>query len=82
VWLAESRDAAVAHAYTYEVLGPVKVTMEEGGEIQKVYLSEINLQQAGKLAQLRAAAGGKRLATIWKVSLPFTLSDLRAAKAA
>lgn len=66
VWLAESRDAAVAHAYTHEVLGPIKATMEEGGELPEVYFSESYLQQAGGLAQLRAAAAGKRLAAIWK----------------
>lgn len=69
VWLAESRDAAVAHAYTHEVLGPVKATMAEGGELPEVYFSEAYLKQAGRLAQLRAAAAGKRLAAIWKAGL-------------
>ena len=66
VWLAESRDASVAHAYTHEVLGPIKATMEEGGELPEVYFSESYLTQAGRLSQLRAAAAGKRLAAIWK----------------
>ncbi|BBO33632.1 S1/P1 nuclease [Lacipirellula parvula] len=66
VWLAESRSAAVDHAYTHEVLGPVKATMEEGGELPEIYFSEAYLKQAGKLAQLRAVAAGKRLAAIWR----------------
>ncbi|WP_428308491.1 S1/P1 nuclease [Lacipirellula sp.] len=66
VWLAESRTAAVDHAYTHEVLGPVKATMEEGGELLEIYFSDAYLKQAGKLAQLRAAAAGKRLAAIWR----------------
>lgn len=69
VWLAESREAAVAHTYTHEVLGPVKATMAEGGELPEVCFSEAYLKQAGKLAQLRAAAAGKRLAAIWRESL-------------
>jgi hypothetical protein len=69
VWLAESRDAAIGHAYTHEVLGPIKATMEEGGELPEVYFSESYLQQAGKLAQLRASAAGKRLAAIWREAL-------------
>jgi len=64
VWLAESREASIAHAYTHEVLGPIKATMEEGGEVPEVYFSESYLQQAGGLAQLRAAVAGKRLAAI------------------
>lgn len=69
VWLAESREAAIAHAYTHEVLGPINATMEEGGELPEVYFSESYLQQAGRLAQLRAAAAGKRLAAIWREGL-------------
>ena len=65
-WLAESREASIAHAYTHEVLGPIKATMKEGGELPEVYFSESYLQQAGRLAQLRAAAAGKRLAAIWR----------------
>lgn len=65
-WLAESREASIAHAYTHEVLGPIKATMEEGGELPEVYFSESYLQQAGGLAQLRAAVAGKRLAVIWR----------------
>lgn len=53
-------------AYTHEVLGPIKATMEEGGELPEVYFSESYLQQAGILARLRAAAAGKRLAVIWR----------------
>lgn len=66
VWLAESREASIAHAYTHEVLGPIKATMEVGGELPEVYFSESYLTQAGRLAQLRAAAAGKRLAAIWR----------------
>ena len=62
----EAREAAVAHAYTHEVLGPIKATMEEGGERPEVYFSESYLQQAGRLAQLRAAAAGRRLAALWR----------------
>lgn len=65
-WLAESREAAVAHAYTHEVLGPVKATIEEGGELPVIYFSEGYLQQAGSLAQARAAESGRRLAAIWR----------------
>lgn len=65
-WLAESREAAVAHAYTHEVLGPIKATIEEGGELPVIYFSEGYLQQAGSLAQARAAEAGRRLAAIWR----------------
>lgn len=69
VWLAESREAAIAHAYTHEVMGPIEATMKEGGDLPEIYFSEGYLQQAGKLSQLRAAAAGKRLAAIWKEGL-------------
>jgi hypothetical protein len=69
VWLAESRDAAVAHAYTHEVLGPIKATMEEGGELPEIYFSESYLQQAGSLAQARAVEAARRLAAIWREGL-------------
>jgi hypothetical protein len=66
VWLAESRESSVSHVYAYEVLRPIKATMEEGGELPEIYFSESYLQQAAGLAQLRAAAAGKRLPAIWK----------------
>jgi hypothetical protein len=36
VWLAESREAAIGRAYTHEVLGPIKATMNEGGELPEI----------------------------------------------
>jgi hypothetical protein len=68
-WLAESREAAVAHAYTHEVFGPVKEVMKEGGELPVIYFSESYLQQAGSLAQARAAEAGRRLAAILREGL-------------
>ncbi|MBL9163066.1 MAG: S1/P1 nuclease [Planctomycetaceae bacterium] len=69
IWLSESREASREYAYTHEVLGPVKAILEEGGELPKIYFSESYLQQAGKLAQLRAAEAGHRLAAVWREGL-------------
>jgi hypothetical protein len=68
-WLAESREASREYGYTHEVLGPVKAILEAGGELPTIYFSEAYLQQAGKLAQLRAVEAGHRLAAIWRAGL-------------
>jgi hypothetical protein len=51
------------------VLGPLQASREEGGELPKIYFSETYLKQAGKLAKLRAAEAGHRLAAIWRAGL-------------
>jgi hypothetical protein len=57
-------------AYTNEVLGPVKATMESPlAELLPINLSESYLKQAGKLAQYRAAEAGYRLADVWREGL-------------
>jgi len=68
-WLAESRTAATEYVYTREVLGPVDAIMKEGGELPVLYLPEPYLQRAGKLAQLRAAEAGHRLAEVLRRGL-------------
>ncbi len=65
-WLAESRAASKEYVYTREILSPVEGVMREAGELPVLYLSETYLERAGKLAQLRAAAAGYRLAGVWR----------------
>jgi hypothetical protein len=69
-WLAESRAHSVQVAYTPEVLGPVKATMESPlTELLSINFSEAYLKQAGNLAQHRAAEAGYRLAEVWREGL-------------
>ena len=54
----------------WNVAQAVKICQETlSSELPLVYLSEGYLKHAGKLAQLRAAAAGKRLAAVWKAAL-------------
>lgn len=69
-WVAESRQWAKSHVYTSEVMGPIRAKSNGFAEsLPKLDLSKDYLQKAGKLAQLRAAMAGYRLARIWQTSL-------------
>jgi hypothetical protein len=69
-WLVGSREASKQYAYTSEMLGPIKATMDWPlAELLSIKLSVTYLKQAGSLAQHRAAEAGYRLAGVWREGL-------------
>ncbi len=65
VWASESRQAALRFVYTPDVL-QAALAVERGlvDRVEALTLSEDYLRDAGRVAQLRAAQAGQRLATI------------------
>jgi hypothetical protein len=69
-WLAESREEALESVYTDEVMNAVEAARRAGtDQVETIDLSEEYLQQAGELAQLRAALASQRLAGILAADL-------------
>ena len=69
-WVEESRATAKQAVYTQEVMGPITAVdrgLSEG--VGQVYLSEDYLKNAGKVARVRAAQAGYRLAEVWRLGL-------------
>lgn len=69
-WVQESREAARQAVYTQEVMGPITAFargLSDG--VGKIYLSEEYLKKAGRVAQIRAAQAGYRLAEVWRMGL-------------
>lgn len=70
VWLEESRQAAIQHVYTPEVLDPLsRVARRLVPEPETLDLSEQYLQNAGHVARVRALQAGYRLAETWRECL-------------
>lgn len=63
LWLSESRDAALAHAYTEDVRQAItEASRANLHEVMKITLSEDYLKNAGRVAQVRAIEASYRLA--------------------
>ena len=70
IWLGESRQLATEHVYTPLVIESLNVVAR--GLVDKpevLDLPEDYLKNAGKVAQIRAAEAGYRLAGVWKECL-------------
>lgn len=70
IWLEESRQLATEHVYTPVVIESLNVVAR--GLVDKpevLELSEDYLKNAGRVAQIRAAEAGYRLAGVWKECL-------------
>ena len=69
-WLQESRDLAVEHVYTAEVLDWVKAQKElETAKRQPLKLSVEYLRNMGDVSQQRAVEAAYRLAEVWRECL-------------
>jgi hypothetical protein len=69
-WLTESRQLAIEHVYTQEVLDWVdRQTEPEKAREQPLILSEAYLRNLGKVSQERAVQSAYRLAEVWKRAL-------------
>jgi hypothetical protein len=69
-WLEESRLASLKTVYTNEVLAPVRAVAEGRAESMPVVtVSPEYLETGGRMATLRAAQAGWRLAEVWRVGL-------------
>lgn len=69
-WIQESREAARQAVYTQEVMGPITAAARGLGDgVGKIYLSEEYLKNAGRVAQIRAAQAGYRLAEVWRLGM-------------
>ena len=70
VWLEESRKLATEHVYSpvvLESLERVKRGLFDKPEMLEV--TDVYLKNAGRIAQIRAAEAGYRLAGVWKECL-------------
>jgi len=69
-WVEESRAAARQAVYTQEIMGPITAAARGLSErVGQVYLSDDYLKNAGKVARVRAAQAGYRLAEVWRLGL-------------
>lgn len=69
-WLNESRELAIRHVYTADILDAVTAASRSGAPaVERITLSESYLRQAGKLARIRASDAAFRLAAIWRQEL-------------
>jgi hypothetical protein len=69
-WLAESRQLAVEHVYTPEVMESLQlVARGVVSEPQEIELSEAYLQNAGRVSQRRAIQAAYRLAEVWREAI-------------
>jgi hypothetical protein len=69
-WLQESRELAVEHVYTAEVLDWVKAQKDiETAKRQPLKLSVEYLRNMGDVSQLRAVEAAYRLAEVWRECL-------------
>lgn len=69
-WLQESRQLAVQHVYTPEVMESLQlVSRGVVTEPQEIELSEAYLKNAGRVAQRRAVQAAYRLAEVWRQAL-------------
>jgi hypothetical protein len=76
-WLEESRLASVKTVYTNEVLAPVRAVAEgRAASMPVVSVSAEYLETAGRMAALRAAQAGWRLAEVWRAGLSVPVEDI------
>jgi hypothetical protein len=69
-WLQESRDLAVEHVYTEEVLAWVKAQKDlDSAKQQPLKLSVEYLRNMGQVSQQRAGEAAYRLAEVWRECL-------------
>jgi hypothetical protein len=69
-WLHATRQAALAHVYTPEIIQAVSAAARVGSkEPERITLSEAYLKNAGRVAQVRAIEAGWRLARISEATL-------------
>ena len=79
-WVKGSRQWAEVAVYTPEVLGPVRAVSNGFAEnVPAIDLTQDYMQKAGKIAQLRAAMAGYRLAEVWRRALAHE-ADIRLLK--
>jgi hypothetical protein len=69
-WLEESRLASTKVVYTNEILAPVRAVVEgRTDSVPSIRVSPEYLETAGRMATLRAAHAGWRLAAVWREGL-------------